>query len=219
MENFSLADIAAATGSRSGGDNSGGWGGGSGAWVLIILFALIFGWGRGFGGYGGGSGSGGNPVTEADLCQSQSFSELKGSVGRLSDSVYAVNTNLGNAICSLGYETLQNSNNTQMQIANSTNALATQLADCCCTTQRGIDSINYNGAMNTAAINANTTAQIQKVLDAICTNRMNDMQNQINGLQLQAAVANVVRYPTGFAYNAGPSPFCASGCGCGCSNI
>lgn len=219
MESFSLSDIAAATGNRSG-SNSGGWGDGSGAWVLIILFALIFGWGRGgFGGYGGGAGGGGgNPVTEADLCQSQSFAELKGSVGRLADSVNAVNTNLGNAVCNLGYETLQNFNTTQMQMMQGFNALGTQLADCCCTTQRGIDSVNYNGAMNTAAINQTVTAQAQKILDAICQNRMTDMQNQINGLQIQAALSNVVRYPNTFAYNAGPSPFCGSCC-CGTANI
>ena len=85
---------------------------------------------------------------------------------------------------------------------------------CCCQVLRAIDGVNYNAAMNTASINANTTAQTQKVLDAISGNRMADMQNQINGLQLQQAVAGVVRYPNQFAYNAGTNPFC----GCGCAN-
>lgn len=47
--------------------------------------------------------------------------------------------------------------------------------------------------MNTAAINANTTEQIQKVLDTISANRMSEMQNQINQLQLQSALCGVVR--------------------------
>ena len=68
--------------------------------------------------------------------------------------------------------------------------------------------------MNTASINANTTAQIQKVLDAIAQNKIESLQGQINALQLQAATNNVVRYPNAWTYNAGVSPFCnCAGCG------
>lgn len=64
----------------------------------------------------------------------------------------------------------------------------------------------------------NPTPQTQKVLDTITGNRMADMQNQINQLQLSQAFCGVVRYPNTFAYNAGPSPFCGNGC-CGTANI
>ena len=84
--------------------------------------------------------------------------------------------------------------------------VAGQMQECCCNTLRAIDSVNYNGAINTAAINANTTAQVQKVLDAIMGNRMADMQSQINALQLQAATANVVRFPSAYTYNGGVFP-------------
>ena len=63
-----------------------------------------------------------------------------------------------------------------------------------------------NGAINTAAINANTTAQVQKVLDAIMGNRMADMQSQINALQLQAATANVLRFPSSWTFAGGVFP-------------
>lgn len=39
---------------------------------------------------------------------------------------------------------------------------------------------------------------------------------RINQLELQSQMTNVVRYPNGYTYNAGPSPFC--GCN-GCGNI
>lgn len=52
----------------------------------------------------------------------------------------------------------------------------------------------------------------QKILDAICGNRMADMQNQINQLQLQAALCGVVRYPNAITYNAGTSPFFGGCC-------
>ena len=80
--------------------------------------------------------------------------------------------------------------------------------ECCCNTLRAIDGVNYNQALNTAAINANVTAQTQKVLDAISGNRMADMQQQINQLQLQNAVSGVVRYPNASTYYAGTNPFC-----------
>ena len=100
--------------------------------------------------------------------------------------------------------------------------------DCCCSTKMliseigaginaGIAQNRYDAAMNTAAINATTTAQTQKILDAITGNRMADMQNQINQLQLQNAVAGVVRYPSASTYYAGNNPFC--GCGCNGLNI
>lgn len=65
--------------------------------------------------------------------------------------------------------------------------------------------------MNTAAINANTTAQTQKILDAITGNRMADMQNEIDQLRLQQAMTGVVRYPLATTYYSGANPFCNCG--------
>lgn len=192
MSDYSLSDLAAATGENGFGGN--------GAWWIIILFALIFGWG----GNGFGNRGGEQPVTEAGLCNAMNFNGLENAVGRMSDQQAAIARQSDNAICNLGYENARLANETQRQ-----------LAECCCTTQRGIDSVNYNGAMNTAAINANTTAQTQKILDAICGNRMADMQNQINQLQLQSALCGVVRYPNATTFNAGGNPFF----GCGCASI
>lgn len=194
---MSPADYAAI---NNGGGGFGGFGG-DGAWVLIILFALIFG-NNGF--LGGGGGGRGSAVTQYDLCSSNSFTELKNSVGRLSDQVGQTYTGLQNGLSNLGYETLSNFN-----------TLGAQLADCCCTIQRGIDGVNYNGAMNTAAINANTTAGIQKILDKMCDNEKAQLQSRVNQLELQAALCGVIRYPTTTSF-ATPNPFFNYGCGCGC---
>ena len=85
-------------------------------------------------------------------------------------------------------------------------ALGGQSQECCCNILRAVDGVNYNGAINTAAINANTTAQVQKILDAIMGNRMADMQSQINTLQLQAATANVLRFPNAWTFSGGVFP-------------
>lgn len=202
MESYSLSDIAAVNGNNGMGGNS--WFG------MLALFAIIFGWGRGgIGGYGCGGYAGGQPVTEAGLCNAMNFNNLENAVGRLNDQAQTQFTQLANGLCQLGYQELQ-----------SFNQLGRQLGDYCCTIERGIDGVNYNNAMNTAAINANTTAQIQKVLDALCQNKIDALQSQLNQTQLQVALQGVVRYPNGFVYTAGNSPFCGYNTGGGtCCNV
>lgn len=76
---------------------------------------------------------------------------------------------------------------------------------------------NYNAAQNTASINANTTAAVQKVLDAIQKDKIEALQGQVNQLQLQSALCGVVRYPNSTTFTAGYNPyFNANACGCGC---
>ncbi len=176
-----------------------GFGGGSWVWAFLI-FALL--------GFGGGLGNRvGNEqlATSADVQRGFDTNEITRKLDGINygmcDGFYAQNTNLLNGF-----------NDVNKVIANEGRAIQTQLAECCCTTQRGIDSVNYNNAMNTASINANTTAQTQKILDAICANKIESLQNQVNQLQLQNAMSGVVRYPNGMTYNAGASPFCANGC-------
>lgn len=214
---LSLGDAMALTGERGS-----GFGGGNGDWLaMIFLFALIFGFGGN--GWGGRATPASEPVTEAGLCNAMNFNGLENAVGRGFDSLENRFNLTQNGLSSLGYAELQNINGvntnimqTGYQIQSAIAGASAQQAECCCATQRAIDGVNYNNAMNTATITQAVDAGTQKILDAICGNRMADMQNQINQLQLQNAVAGVVRYPSTFSYNAGPSPFCG---GCGCGNI
>lgn len=90
------------------------------------------------------------------------------------------------------------------------NLLANQ-NECCGGITRQLMQNNYDAAMRDAATNANFTAQIQGVKDMIMQDKMEAMQNRINQLELQNALQGVVRYPNGWTYNAGSSPFCG-GC-------
>lgn len=65
--------------------------------------------------------------------------------------------------------------------------------------------------MRDAATNANFTSQIQGLKDMIKDDKIDAMQNRINQLELQNQLQGVVRYPQGWTYNAGNSPFCG-GC-------
>ena len=86
-------------------------------------------------------------------------------------------------------------------------AIANQ-SECCCNTLRAIDGVNYNNAMNTAAINANITAQAQRIIYHQTNNEMQRLRDKIQNLELQNATANMIRYPNSTAYNAGWNPFC-----------
>ena len=79
--------------------------------------------------------------------------------------------------------------------------------ECCGGLMRQLMQNNYDAAMRDAATNANIVAQGQRVVDAITANKMEAMQNRINQLELQNQLAGVVRYPNGWTYNAGNSPF------------
>lgn len=199
--------------------NDGGFGGGAGFWGFLILAMFLFG-GSGFGGFGGNAGN--SNAIQADVnrgfdnqnLQAQTRDILSAVTSGTAQSVSATNQTFHDML------TAFNDKYTELQrdIAGVSVAQAQALAnqnECCCNTLRAIDGVNYNNAMNTASINANTTAQTQKILDAIAGNRMADMQNQINQLQLAQALNGVVRYPNGMTYNAGTSPFCNCG-GCGC---
>lgn len=175
-------------------DNGMGWGDNSFMWIFALLLL-----GSGNFGFGGN----GRAVTESDLCNANSFSELKSSVMNVSDQIGSMNIGLTKGLCDMGYTTLEQFNQ-----------LERQLADCCCTTQRAIDGVKFDMANYAAASNAHVTEQTQKILDAISGNRIADMQNQINQLQLNAALCGVVRYPTATTYATNCNPF-FSGYNCG----
>jgi hypothetical protein len=133
---MSPADYAAITK-----NNDDGMFGGNGAWWLIILFLFFMnGWGGNRGGYGAG-GSDCGCVREA-IDNQTLISKLDQQTYGLADSTYALNNTITNgfhgvdtAICNLGYN-----------MQGGFNSLSHQLSDCCCTTQRAIDGVNYNMA-------------------------------------------------------------------------
>lgn len=112
---------------------------------------------------------------------------------------------INNAITTNGYETRLGVQNLSAQLANCCCDIKTQLADCCCQTQRSIDGVNYNMAMNTSALQQtlcnntrdiidNQNANYRALHDEIVANRIEDknaqiaaQQNEINALRLSAS--------------------------------
>ena len=195
--------------SRDGDGFGNGWGG------MIWLFAILAMMGGGFG-WNGGNGN--SNAIQNDINRGFDNQNLQ---AQTRDILAAVN-----AASMTGVQTTNQVyhdivgfvgdkyNELQRDVAGLAVGQANLLAkenECCCATLRAIDGINYNAAMNTASINANTTAQAQRIIDAITENKVEAMQNRINQLELQNALQGVVRYPNGWTYNAGNSPFCG-GC-------
>lgn len=216
------ADIAALTG----GSNSGF--GGSSMWIFAILILFLFS-GNGFG--FGARGYEPQYATQQDVQYTSQFGQLLDGNRDIINNITAGTAQAVAATNQAKYDNINVMKDVQMALANQIadvksmeqNILGNQ-NECCCSTKllmaetgaginANIAQNRFESAMNTASINANTTAQTQKILDAIMGNRIADMQNQINSLQLQSAMCGVVRYPNATTYNAGTSPFCG-GCGC-----
>ena len=210
---LSASDVALLDGNRN------SWGDGG---AFMWIFALLILAGGGFGGFGN---RGYQSVATQDFVQNGFDNQnLQAQTRDILSAVTNGTAQTVNAVTQAEYEQIGVAKDAQYQLAQGIAALNAQAQanmanenQCCCNTLRAIDGVNFANAQNTAAINANTTAQTQKILDAISTNRMADMQNQINQLQLQNAVAGVVRYPSASTYYAGNNPFC--GCGCNGLNI
>lgn len=204
--------------------------GGSGMWLfaLLILFGLF---NNGFGGFGNNAIGYENLATSNEVqrgfdnqnLQAQTRDILAAVNAGTAQSVAATNQTFHDTVNALSDKYSELARDMSSLAVGQANLLANQNS-CCCSqkmlTQEVGASVNaniaqnrYDAAMNTAAINANTTAQTQKILDAIQQNKIESLQQQVNALELQNATSNVLRYPNSWTYNAGMSPFC--GCGCG----
>lgn len=202
-----------------------GWGGDGGAFMWI--FALLILAGGGFNGWGNNGFA--NAIGFENLATSNEVQrgfDNQNLQAQTRDILAAVNAGTAQSVAATN-QTFHDNLSAMQALYNETardiaglavgqaNALANQNA-CCCETKMEIAQNRYEGAMNTAAINANTTAQTQKILDAISQNKIEALQAQVNALELQNATSNVLRYPNSWTYNAGMSPFCGCNCGCGC---
>lgn len=173
MDTYSLSDIAAVTGNE-------GFGMGGGGWIVwILLFALLGGGNFGF-------NNRNNAASVEDIASGFNFNALQNKGNDILAAVNSEGRNLDNAICTLGYHTLEQSS-----------ALSAQMASCCCDLKSAIH------------------AEGEATRNMIQQNKIESLQQQVNALQLNAAMCGVVRYPTSTTY-AVPST-CFGSCNTACA--
>lgn len=185
----SLSDIAAVTGNR----NNDSFGDGNGWWILIILFAIFGGWGNG--GWNNNAGDA-RPATQGDVQRGFDtqtvVSKLDGISNGLCDGFYAMNSSM-----LTGFNTLQNSiqqgnfglqnaiqQNTVANMQN-TNAIATQLANCCCENREAIAQVRYDMATDTCAITTAINQASQNIMQN-CNANYRALHDEIVSIQMAA---------------------------------
>ena len=161
-------------GQESGNKNNGLFGGGDG-WLGLILFAGIL--GGGFG--GGGSLFGGGGSIQSAFTLNNIEGGIRGIQQGLCDGFYAVNTALLTGF----------------------NGIQSQIAGCCCETQRNIDSIRYDMATGfcnlgnaissqTRDIIENQNANYRSIMDFMVQEKLTSQAAKIASLENQVSQAN-----------------------------
>lgn len=195
MDNYSLADIRAATGA-----DENGWGGG-GAWWIIILFLFMF--GMGGGGWCWGN-RGNDALTRAEMQQGFDTQEITRKLDGLSygmcDGFYAQNTTMLNGFAG---------------VTSAVRDAQFAAQQCCCETNRNIDSVRYDAQKNTCDITTAIHAEGEATRALIQKNEMQNLRDRLQQMELREAMCGVVRYPMATTYTSGGNPFC--GCNNGCN--
>ena len=219
--NYSLADIAAATG---GNRNNDGFGDGNGWW--IILFLLVCGWG-GYG-FGGGYGAGGfnSPAgqgfaTRSDIDAALATQGIESGITGIGTQLCNGFAGVNSAIANLGYQNQQ----------------------CCCDLKQAIGDVNYNMAAQTNILQNTVNngfrdvieaqnAGTQRIVDLFTQDKIQSLQTELQSAQLQlsnqAQTTNIINAlrPTAIPAYLTCSPYqammgysncgCNTSCGCGC---
>lgn len=178
--------------------------GGANSWIWILLF---FGFFLMNGGMGFGGGANGGYATSNEV---QRGFDNQNSVANQRETLAAVTSGTAQAVAATNQAFHDNLNVIQDKYGELTRdiyGVSGQIAqvlanqnECCCSTKMLIQETaaqnRYDSAINT-----------QKILDALAQNKIANLEQQISALQLQNAVAGVVRYPSSTTYNAGVPPF------------
>ena len=199
MENYSLSDLRAAVANTGNGYDNGMCGGGQ--WWIILLF-LFWGFNGNNWNNGGDYGQYATAASQQQILFNQQFDQLN---QRL--------TNIGNGICDSTFA-LSNA------ISSEGRSLSSQVAECCCENRLATANLAAQMDRQTCDIVTAVREEGAATRALIQTNEIQSLRDKVSSLEMDNRMYGVVRYPNGYAYSAGPSPFCnCSNSPCGCSNI
>ncbi len=180
----------------------GGFGNGDWSWIIIILlFGMFGGWGNGgFGGNGGG-----NLYPWLLNNNTQSGFDNAATAASLAGIQNAITTGFSNAEvanCGRNVDALTRSFDTQTAITNGLYNIEAALQGCCCENRANIADLKYVVAQEACsdrqAVNdalrdviAANTASTQRILDQMCSDKIDQKNEKIADLQRQLTMANL----------------------------
>lgn len=182
------------------GTSGGGLGGFGDSWIgLIIILALLFGWGNGgFNSFGGGNGG---QEVQRGFDQQAVISKLDGITNGLSDGVYALNSGITAGFNGVQQTLCQGFSGVNTGMLQGFNGLQAQLAQCCCDNRAAIADVKYQMATDTCGIQntiqnttrdilENNNANTRAILDFLTTDKIATLQAENQSLKLAASQAN-----------------------------
>ena len=96
------------------------------------------------------------------------------------------------------------------------NSIQSQLASCCCEQRLATANLSAQMDRQTCDITTAIHAEGEATRAMMQANEMQALRDKVASLEMDNRMCGVVRYPSGYTYNAGSSPFC--GCNSGCCN-
>lgn len=151
-----------------------GWGDSCGMWFMwiIVIFALMG--GGGWGGFGNRAG-----LTQAEMQagfnHQDEMSQIRGLGYGLSDSTFSLNTTMLQGQAGLEKTVMQGSYALGSQLAE--NRFAQQ--QCCCETNRNIDSVKAENYKNTCEIKTAIHEEAEKTRGLMMANQLQELRDKL----------------------------------------
>ena len=216
------ADVAAVMRGNYGGYGD-GWGGN--CWWIVILFLALM-----WGGNGWGNNGFQNAIGYENLATSNEVQrgfDNQNSMANEREILAAINNNSMQGVMNANQNTqyitgqvMDKYNELQRDIAGVSmqqQQTMAQQSQCCCETKMLISETaanqRYESAMQNNAILQAIQADGNATRQMIQQEKIDGLQQKVQTLEMQNAMAGVVRYPMSTAYNAGYNPFCNCNCG------
>lgn len=189
-----------------------GFGDGSGWWIILLLLVFGGGWGNG---YGNNGGSGLYPWMNQSNQINDGFRDqmINGTINGIQNGITTGFGDIQTALCggfagvnsaitSAQMAALERSFAAQTAQTAGMTALQSQMAQCCCDNRAGIADLRYTVATEACAdrsavndalrdVLAANTASTQRILDQMCSDKIDAKNEKIAELQNQLTMAQL----------------------------
>lgn len=160
MDTLSVSDALALQGRKDEDGFEGGW-----SWIIILFILILF---------GGGNGFFGRNACNGEISNDFLYTNLNNTVGQGFTQIANQNFGIDKSICqSTGV------------VTQAINNLGYQQQNCCCETNRNIDSVRYENQKNTCDITTAIHNEAEQTRALITANVMQELRDNLQAANLQ----------------------------------